>query len=291
MSVILLTAGLLKSLDWRSSASGQMPQTLRLALVASEWFMAAWLLSGLLPRLAWNASAALFASFLLVSAWKFLHDAPSCGCFGAIPVPPIYTVLLDASVITALLFFRPPNTLAAEWPRLLQRKTLLSFLLALLLSPLLAWSVILLATPRATQAAADLLQSGNTLILEPDQWLSKPFPLLRYLDNPSPLTRGRWLVLMVHTDCPDCQAAMARYRAAAATMPAQAATRSIAFLIVPSSPNDPALSPSPNITLLKLPTSHDWFASTPAALQFTDGIVTRVLPSAQADDPALALHD
>ena len=117
-------------------------------------------------------------------------------------------------------------------------------------------------------------------------------PLLRYLDNPSPLSHGRWLVLLVHTDCPDCRGRHGPLPPPLLPLRPPRACRSPSHSSSsPPALTTPVLPASPNITLLQLPTTHDWFASTPTAIQLTDGIVTRVLSAAQAADPAVAMRD
>ena len=57
-------------------------------LVECELALGLWLVSGLLPRLAWLTALACFSFFCVVTLYKALTGAASCGCFGAVRVPP-----------------------------------------------------------------------------------------------------------------------------------------------------------------------------------------------------------
>ena len=84
-------------------------------LVECELALGLWLLSGLFPRLAWLTALACFSFFCVVTLYKALTGAASCGCFGAVSVPPWITLLaIDLPAVLALSLFRP----ADSWPPL-----------------------------------------------------------------------------------------------------------------------------------------------------------------------------
>ncbi len=73
-----------------------------------EWALACWLLSGFAVRWAWRTVLLLFSGFVIVIFFQLNAGEDSCGCFGAIDIPPAYMLIFDAIVIACLLVFRPP---------------------------------------------------------------------------------------------------------------------------------------------------------------------------------------
>jgi hypothetical protein len=126
--------------------------------------------------------------------------------------------------------------------------------------------------------AGHVMGNGNIVVLKPDSWIGKRFPLLEYIDNGERLTRGSWAVLFYHRDCPVCQEAIPRYEACARrSRPEQGDTR-IALIEVP--PYDRPLSHTPtkgsSCLLGRLDSDHKWFVETPLEVTVDGGVVIRV---------------
>jgi len=47
-------------------------------------------------------------------------------------------------------------------------------------------------------------------VLEPETWVGKKLPILQHIDIGEKLSRGNWLILLYHHDCPDCAKAIAK---------------------------------------------------------------------------------
>ena len=62
--------------------------------VELELAMGIWLLCGLFKKAAWLAGLACFSLFSLVTFYKGLTGAASCGCFGSVHVNPWITLLV-----------------------------------------------------------------------------------------------------------------------------------------------------------------------------------------------------
>ena len=77
------------------------------ATVEFELFFGLWLLAGLLPRVTWAAALGCFGLFACVSLYKALSGYTTGGYFCRVPVNPWYTAMLDATVVLALLRWRP----------------------------------------------------------------------------------------------------------------------------------------------------------------------------------------
>ena len=79
------------------------------AQITLESALALWLLSGLLPLWSRRAAIAAFSLFTLVTAYKALTGADSCGCFGQLQVNPGFTLALDLTIVLALALTTKPE--------------------------------------------------------------------------------------------------------------------------------------------------------------------------------------
>ena len=59
--------------------------------------------------------------------------------------------------------------------------------------------------------AGEIIGDGKTVVLEPEKWIGKRFPLLDYIDIGDKLKEGSWVVVLYHHDCPKCKEAMPKY--------------------------------------------------------------------------------
>jgi hypothetical protein len=79
-----------------------------------ELLLGGWLLSGACRFGAWLAALFTFSLFGFISYSQIQAGAADCGCFGpAVQVPPYATLALDATLVLALVTFRPRW---AGWP-------------------------------------------------------------------------------------------------------------------------------------------------------------------------------
>lgn len=100
---LLAAAGLLKG--YGIVTDGFSGGGVRLALADLEILFGAWLVLGLYPRLTRLLSLGLFTALFLVSLRQALSGEASCGCFGKLPVRPLYTLVLDAAAVLAFWFW------------------------------------------------------------------------------------------------------------------------------------------------------------------------------------------
>ena len=47
--------------------------------------------------------------------------------------------------------------------------------------------------------------------LEPEKWVGKRFPLLRYLKIDADLSQGEWTIMFHRHDCSECRRAVPKY--------------------------------------------------------------------------------
>ena len=71
--------------------------------VPIEFFVGVWLASGLFRSSAMLASLVIFAGFTTYTAILLVSGVEKCGCFGAVEVPILWTLIIDSVVLLALL--------------------------------------------------------------------------------------------------------------------------------------------------------------------------------------------
>ncbi len=161
---------------------------------------------------AWLASICLFSMFGCISLWNAIAGETTCGCFGRLDVSPWLTTAMDLAFVAALIRFRP---------QLLRSKRLLpAFGLQRVGSILLIWAVVggpvgfavACFHPTTLSNVGSLIGEGNLVVLEPEKWVGKRFPLLNYIDIGEQLAAGEWTVVFFRSGCPNCQAVLRAYK-------------------------------------------------------------------------------
>jgi len=117
--------------------------------------------------------------------------------------------------------------------------------------------------------AGQIIGDGKIVVLEPEKWVGKRFPLLDYIDIGDKLKEGKWLVMLYHHNCPNCREAIHGLRLLAE----QAGVHSVAMIEMPPYLKSPSGFGSREVTLLhgRLSDRHKWFAETPFVLTLQDG--------------------
>jgi hypothetical protein len=241
------------------------------AVAAGELALGAWLVSGLFPSGAWWAATGCFGLFTAINLVKILAGERNCGCFGRMQVAPGWMLALDLAVLALLWWCRPPPQEARVSPSAAK-----GWLLMLLLVPAgayvatVAWSTL---TTVAVGAAG--VTVGRRVVLDPERWTGKPFPLLQHLEIGQQLSRSEWVVVFYHEDCSICRAELPEYEQLAARLAQQRGTPRVALVRVPDAPG---AAPRPTVwdsacVRCELDTSTEWFVRTPVAVRLNDGVV------------------
>lgn len=273
LGVLLLVAAVLKGWQLMTEpVANNSIWTMRWFLilqVEAELFLGVWLLSGLFRKLAWLVGLGCFAMFSVVTLYKGINGAASCGCFGSVHVNPWITLFaIDLPAVVALVIFRPRNLsvktpldLLMPIPRLMQLNVCVSFLVVLLVGS---------TTVLAMNEPAKLTQ--DYMVLEPEMWIGEELPILEYIDIGEQLRTGNWLVLFYHHDCPDCQEAIPQYEQMARYLADNEELLRIAFVEVP--PFGPTtVGMDGSWAVGSLSDSRDWFVTTPVVILVEDGQV------------------
>jgi hypothetical protein len=285
-AVVVLVAAVLKayqlSIEPAMGPSLLEARWLLMSVVEFELFFAIWLLGGNLPRLTWATTLALFAVFTCVSLYEALAGYASCGCFGRAQLNPWYTSSLDLVVVLSLLRWPPkrPGSPPAFTFRLL-------FLRGA--TVLIIWVLVGIPAALAMNSYADttisdageLTGNGKTVVLKPETWVGKRFPLLEHIDVGHKLTDGLWLVLLHRHDCSACREAASEYEALAKDFSTKLGCPAIALIECP--PFAPTQLPGEARSWIsgRLSDAHEWHLSGPTSVLLDGGQVRNVFINAR----------
>jgi hypothetical protein len=273
LALLLLTAAGLKGYQLATEP------VLGGGLLESRWFLIAvvefeilfglWLLSGLAPGWTWRAAVLCFGAFAAVSAYKGVAGEASCGCFGRVAVNPWYTFALDCAALALLAAFRPrsiPRPASCRW-------RLPAWACAALMAGVGVPAFLALGSyPAASIAGDGLVESGRVVVLMPEAWKGKRFPLFEHIDVGDRLSTGRWVVVLYHLGCPKCRELIEEYR----QLPRESgANLPVAFVEVPEPRPGREHTPLDGLPSLQgqLIGSAEWFVPTPTIVLLQDGVV------------------
>ena len=170
----------------------------QILLVECEFALAVILLFGIIPKISWLVTTILFTVLSVVSLFRGLSGAESCGCFGAVQVNPFIIFLLDVGIVALLIGFRPKHE--TVW-LCFKPQILLNYLLIFIpLTCFILWETSQVQFQQL-QGTGQYLQEGNLVKLEPQTWLNKEFPLRNYCNIGEKLTKDHWLILLYRTGC------------------------------------------------------------------------------------------
>lgn len=254
-----------------------------IAVVESELLFGIWLLFGLCPKFTWAAALGCFALFAAVSLYKAASGQASCGCFGRVPINPWYVTAFDAIIVMALLRWRPRSS-EGQAVRFVRLRPLhvAAVLLAWLLVGLPAAAAMGAYEPARLREDGDIEGVGKTVLLEPDAWRGKRFPLLKHVNIREDVSRGLWVVLLFRDGCPACRDAVALYEDLARSIGQGPGRPRVA--VVEFSPYEADYVPAETLTHGYLSNDWQWQAPIPVGLLIDDGDVRKVY-----EDPRQAL--
>ena len=285
--MLLLTAAALKGFQLATSPlapDALLSRPWAAMLVEGELLLALWLLVGGHARLAWAVCVGLFASFAGYTLWRLVAGAGSCGCFGAVGVPPAAALSLDLLVLAALACCRP----AESAPTALWRTALPVGLLVLVGTP----AAFAMTAYRPAVAEGGAVPDAAVVLLEPDSGIGQPFPLTGRVDVAADLGTGHWTVVLYRHDCAECIEQIPKHERHADRLDTGGSGARVALIAVP--PHVAAADDLPSGTsaavLGRLADGPRWFVRTPAVLTLHDGTVVSApaVGLAAAGPPAFA---
>jgi len=248
----------------------------------------------ILPRIGRLAGLLLLGVFLPILVGDLLLGASSCGCFGAVAIPPWLTLIMDGGLFAALWYFGGKDS-RLEWRA---QESSIRVLLAGLWTVavfMLGFSVGVRAAEKqqdssgqvhAEAGLASLPEEGYYLP-EYENWLGKQWsdiPLSHWIEgipeawDPS---AGEKYILLYRKDCEHCHALMEMYFSGVLPAPVLA-------VAVPERNGFPTENLQPFVcgacSLAELPSGVDWFFKTPVLIRLEDGVVG-CAAEVSAEDP------
>ena len=274
---ILIVAAMLKTGDIVTAPpSSAFAGLSKLLLVGWELLLAGWLLAGVASKVSRLAALATFSVFATYSLTLWMQAAPSCGCFGQVQASPWLILILDASMVYLLWRWKPTSSplvkpLSCRWP-------------AVVCSVLgaLAISFILFEFTHGNrfQAASS---RGSLIVVEPERWIGKDFPIIANIDVGEQLASGSWIVLLYHHDCSECQEWIGKYCRLTEQLKEKGGRVEIALIEVP--PYSALSHMTEACRRGQLSDDFEWFVRTPLAIVLQNGKVRSVA----ADDNSLSV--
>ena len=244
-----------------------------IGLVELELCFGLWLLSGSRPKLAWRAAVLCFGVFACVSAFKGVSGEASCGCFGRVSVNPWYTFALDLGLMGLLVAFPPARAPGRTW-------RIPAWVCVLAFAGVGLPGAVAMASfrPASVSPQGGIPEESRLVLLAPEEWLGKRFPLFDRIDVGDRLAEGKWLVVFYHVGCPECCELIERYRDSGTDGNERRTEASVALIEVPEPGQSPGkLDIGEDACVLgSLDDSREWFVSTPAIVALEDGTVSDV---------------
>lgn len=278
-ALVLLIAGLMKARQLSTSpvAPDQWPQALWfwVLLVEYEIILGCWLLSGWRPRWANWTAVATFTTFLIVTMVRIAQGHDSCGCFGGgLEINPRIMLGLDAAIagILCLAALKGTCPTSSSWRVLLS----LGLVMPLLVGTSAWWMSRYSADMVMTEG--DLSESEINLILEPDAWVGREFPLFSHIDVGDALRTGSWLIVLYQYDCDHCIETIPYLEAEGVRLEEATSGQGLAMIeIAPyANPGEEPIPADMDCLRGRLSDRRDWFVETPAIIEVDNGIVQRL---------------
>lgn len=257
------------------------------AVIEFELLLGLCLLANVWPKATWAVTLACFGVFACVSLLKAFLGHATCGCFGRVPVNPWYTTALDAAVTCSLLRWPPkgPHSQFGVAFKELAFRGVVVLSVSLVLGLAAAIAISNQNRAASSEAAEDVVGNGRIVVLKPEKWVGKRFPLFDHIAFSDDLKRGNWFVLLYHHDCPGCQEVLPKVRELVGRIDGTTAIQ-VAVVEMPPYGDDG----DPGFAMLKprffgrLSDSREWFVETPLAVLVRDGRVTEARIGVQVVD-------
>jgi hypothetical protein len=245
----------------------------------------------LVPGLARPVGIAMLATFLPVLIGDLALGAASCGCFGAVQIPPWVTLATDVAFLVCLVFvargveaLRVPRSLPTRQVVAAGSWSVVSVVVAFGLAPAAAPAT----SPHETAAEPSPAPAEGYFLPVYDDWIGRPFNELDIAGwirgLPDDLGTGQQLVLFYRLDCEHCHELMEVYFAGELPAPTTA-------VAVPERTGYPTEGIQPFVCgacrLAELPSGVDWFLQTPVLVRLSDGVVACAAEVAAADPVCL----
>jgi len=290
LGLLLLIAALLKSDPRQVVAAGgldvlRVPEVL-VVVIWAETGLGCWVLAGFHPRATRRLLICCFGLFAIVAGALVWEGSSSCHCFGTAPIPPWIMLVVDLAIVVAL-YLSPASTGISLTLRSHSRRTVVACVAAILLS-IGASSRLEAGLPVSIETA--LAKTGRAVLLDPNAWVGRVFPLLSVVQwqsnaDPSQLLEGDWVVVLHRRGCPACRAVLDALDRADLTA---SVPRRLALIEFPTAgpeyPEGHEVSTHTGHALFegRLLNDRAWFGKIPTVLRLREGFVVQIEQNAES---------
>jgi len=289
LGILLLCASLLKSYELFSSSAinEALTRDLLLALITAELVIGGWFISGYKQRLVWAVALLIFSGFACYSAISIFLGHKTCGCFGRLAVNPHLTFLIDLFVVWVLLLCRPLDIFFSRFSIENAPANAFTYGIHSIKRITSVRASVALCTIAISTFSLDFVignfirlerpESSSTIVLQPEQWVGKRFPLIPQIDVGEQLSQGQWNVIIYHYDCPRCQQLIHDF-----DLHANAIRNPTRLALIEVAPYRPtkytyALDHKAESSLCgRLTDAKEWFVATPLVITIQEGIVSTI---------------
>jgi hypothetical protein len=283
LGVVLLTAAALKwhALALRPQILGNTlsAASFGLAVVTVELLLGAWLISGAYQTRAHSFAIFWFAALCGLSLVKAAAGDETCDCLGTFQVAPFAMVFFDLAAVGLLCRFIP-RAIEAGTARLRRsRGTLWIWATLLAITPSGAYAFTTHNVAILGETSVDP-QGGKRVLLVPEHWVGKRFPLLEYIEIQEDLGAGDWVVVLYRANCEKCRLAIPRYRELAHNFVRAKDSRRVALIALAAEASMPVAAEPRDAAceLGRVSNSAGWIVATPMEIWLHAGIVSKIGP-------------
>ena len=199
---VLCLAAALKLADLFGSAPEEVDSTLTLIGSSVELLVGVALLFRVQPAVSVPAAGLLFISLAGASLMATMRGVTSCGCLGAVTVPPWVMLVFDVGAAIVLL--------QGLWKSSRSRIKPALALVAVSIGVFLAGSGVgSIVYPRPTARIAatspEAVAAATSVTIDPAQLKGHPFVLIPFIRIDADLSRGEWKIILAVPGCRLCE--------------------------------------------------------------------------------------
>lgn len=234
LGIILLCAAVLKTHHIYSVPLSKWLAVGFLSQVLAETSFGIWFVGATSSLTKWRCACLCFGMFAIVAAIQTARGVESCGCFGSFIVSPWIILVFDVSAVYALHSFRSRESSSMRQARWMSASLVL-----------IGVGACVLLTIIAMQGQSHLAGSGANsndsrfVVLNPSEWISKPFSLVDQIKIDGNLSQGEWDVLIYSQGCSVCHRVIAEL---AQSVRDRATTGQVAIIAIDGAATDAIVS-------------------------------------------------
>jgi hypothetical protein len=202
LGAILCIASGLKLADLLGSPVEGVGTILTLLGSSVELLVGAAMLFRIRPNVSVLAGGLLFVMLAGVSLIGTTRGIASCGCLGAVTVPPWVLLAFDVGAAIALL----GGSLTSGRSRIKRAVAIGAAGIGTFLAGLGVGAIVYPHPPAAAAATSpEAVAAAGDVAIDPDQLKGRPFVLIPFIQIDADLSRGEWKIILARPGCRLCE--------------------------------------------------------------------------------------